>query len=52
MKPSFNENFGEKNTCGSREQYTGPTELDANATEKGNQLYPNVHLIYNFRNKK
>ena len=52
MRPSFNENFGEKNTCESREQCAGSTELDTNAAEKGNQLYPNVHLIYNFRNKK
>ena len=44
MTPNFNENFGEKSTCGSREQYIRPTELDANAAEKGNQLYPNVHL--------
>ena len=26
MRLSFNENFGEKNTCESREQCTGPTQ--------------------------
>jgi len=29
--PSFKENFVENNTCGSREQCTGPTDRDANA---------------------
>ena len=34
-----------KSTCESYEQCTGPTELDANAVEKGNQLFPNIHIL-------
>ena len=29
MGPSFNENFVEKSTCGSREQCKGPIDRDA-----------------------
>ena len=41
MGPNFNENFVKKSTCGSREQCTGPTELDANVAKRNFQLYPN-----------
>ena len=42
LGPNFNENFAEKSTCGSREQCTEPTHLDANAAEYYFQLYPNI----------
>ena len=41
MEPNFNENFVKKSTCGSREQCTRPTELDANVAKRNFQLYPN-----------
>ena len=41
MGPNFNENFVKKNICGSREQCTGPTKLDANVAKRNFQLYPN-----------
>ena len=43
--PSFNENFAEKSTCGSYEQYTGSIDFDANAVESEFQLYPDSCLI-------
>ena len=45
VEPNFKENFVEKSTCGSRKQYTGPTELDANTAEMNFQLYLNSCLI-------
>ena len=41
--PNFNENFVEKSTCGSREQCTGPTELDAYAVETSRDLLSWTH---------
>ena len=43
--PSFNENFAEKSTYGSREQCTGPTDFYANVVESEFQLYPDSHLV-------
>ena len=45
VESNFKENFVEKSTCGSRKQYTGPTELDTNTAEMNFQLYLNSCLI-------
>ena len=54
MEPSFNENFAKKNTCGSREQCTGPTNFDANAAEVSIWIqrphpHPAFHIFFFFR---
>ena len=54
VESNFNENFAKKSTCGSREQCTGPTNFDANATEvsiwmQRPHLHPAFHIFFFLR---
>ena len=43
IRPSFNENFTEFHTCGSREQCMEPTKKCWSQLKRSFQLYPNLH---------
>ena len=46
--PSFNKNFGEKITCGSHEQCTGPINLFFNKTFIKNGSHCTIHSFKNY----
>ena len=48
VRPNFKEKFAEIRTCGSREQYTGPTQKIQTPNATCFQCNPNIHVVLYF----
>ena len=48
MRPNFKEKFTEIRTCGSREQYTRPTQKIQTPNATCFQCNPNIHVVLYF----